>query len=94
MINRTNVLLGNEWPCPVYEKRLTRNDFTMDLAQAGIALKCRCGASMAADMNDIQFGDKGRARISGRDIRCPRCGAIYRTGERLKYHLVRIESKF
>ena len=66
----------------------------MDLAQAGIALKCRCGASMAADMNDIQFGDKGRARISGRDIRCSRCGAIYRTGERLKYHLVRIEGKF
>jgi hypothetical protein len=71
-----------------------RNDFIMDLAQAGIALKCRCGTSMAADMDDIQFDDRGRVRISGQDIRCPRCGAIYRRGERLKYHLVRIEGKF
>ena len=70
------------------------NDFAMDLAQAGIALRCRCGAGMAADMNDIQFGDKGRVRISGRDIRCSRCGAIHRVGERLKYRLVRIEGKF
>jgi len=66
----------------------------MDLAQAGIALKCRCGASMAAEMDGIQFGDRGRVRISGRDIRCARCGAIYREGERLKYRLVRIEGKF
>ena len=70
------------------------NGHVMDLAQAGIALKCRCGASMAADMMGIQFSDKGRVRISGRDIRCPLCGAIYREGERLKYRLVRIESKF
>jgi len=66
----------------------------MDLARVGIALKCRCGANMAADMVDIQFSDKGRVRISGRDIRCSRCGAIYRQGERLKYRLVRIENKF
>ncbi|MGD8805496.1 MAG: hypothetical protein PVH65_06575 [Chloroflexota bacterium] len=45
-------------------------------------------------MDDIQFGDKGRVRISGRDVRCPRCGAIYRQGERLKYRLVRMEGKF
>ncbi len=70
------------------------NGYVMDLAQAGIALKCRCGASMAADMTGIQFDDRGRVRISGRDIRCPICGAIYREGERLKYRLVRIESKF
>ena len=70
------------------------NGHVMDLAQAGIALKCRCGASMAADMMGIQFSDKGRVRISGQDSRCPICGAIYREGERLKYRLVRIESKF
>ena len=70
------------------------NSYVMDLAQAGIALKCRCGASMAADTMDIQFSDKGRVRISGRDIRCPLCGAVYRKGERLKYQLVRIGSKF
>ena len=70
------------------------NGSRMDLAQAGIALKCRCGASMAAGMDDIQFGDKGRVRISCQDIRCSICGAIYREGERLKYRLVRIEGKF
>jgi len=75
-------------------RRFTRNDLIMDLARAGIALQCRCGATMAADMDNIQFGDKGRVRISGRDIRCSRCGAIYRQGERLKYRLVRIEGKF
>ncbi|UCG24821.1 MAG: hypothetical protein JSW55_02140 [Chloroflexota bacterium] len=68
--------------------------YIMDLAQAGIALKCRCGANMAADMIGIQFHDRGQVRISGQAVRCSVCGAIYREGERLKYRLVRIESKF
>ena len=66
----------------------------MNLVQAGIALKCRCGASMGADMIGVQFNDRGLVKISGEPVRCPVCGAIYRRGERLKYRLVRIEGKF
>jgi hypothetical protein len=65
----------------------------MNLAQAGIALKCLCGANMAAEMVGVLFADKGRVKISGQPVRCQVCGAIYRRGERLKYRLVRIEGK-
>jgi hypothetical protein len=59
----------------------------MNLAQAGIALKCLCGANMASDMANVQFHDKGRVKVGGRPVHCQRCGAIYRYGERLKYRL-------
>ncbi len=65
----------------------------MNLVQAGIALKCRCGANMAADIGGVLFDDRGQIKISGEPIRCERCGAIYRRGERLKYRLVRIEGR-
>jgi hypothetical protein len=65
----------------------------MNLARAGIALKCLCGADMACDMVDVLFDDKGRVKISGKPIRCPVCGAIHRHGERLRYRLVQAETK-
>lgn len=65
----------------------------MNVAQAGIALKCRCGANISADMFGILFDDRGRVKISDHPLRCQTCGAIYRRGERLLYRLVRIESK-
>jgi hypothetical protein len=61
----------------------------MDLAQAGIAIRCHCGANMATDMANVLFDDKGRVKIGRQPIRCPACGAIYRYGEHLKYGLVR-----
>jgi hypothetical protein len=63
----------------------------MNLAQAGIALKCLCGADMASDMADVLFHDKGQVKISGRPVHCQRCGAVYKYGERLKYRLVSID---
>lgn len=63
----------------------------MDLAQAGIALRCHCGSDMSCDMALVQFDDRGCVRVGRQPIRCPVCGAIYRFGERLKYRLVRIE---
>jgi hypothetical protein len=65
----------------------------MNLAQAGIALKCHCGSNMGAEMMGVLFDDRGQVKISGQSIRCRVCGAIYRRGERLKYRLVRIEAK-
>lgn len=65
----------------------------MNLAQAGIALKCRCGADMAADMAQVLFDDKGRVKVSTGSIRCQVCGARYHPGERLKYRLVQIEGQ-
>ena len=65
----------------------------MNLAQAGIALKCRCGANITAEMIGILFDDRGRVKISDQPLRCQSCGAIYRRGERLRYRLVRIENK-
>ena len=65
----------------------------MELAQAGIAIKCRCGANMAADMIGILFDDRGQVKISGEPVRCGLCGAIYRRGERLRYRLVGLKGK-
>lgn len=64
----------------------------MDLAQAGIALRCRCGANIAADIIGVLFDDRGRVKISDQPVRCQSCGAIYRKGERLQYRLVRMEN--
>jgi len=64
----------------------------MNLAQAGIALKCRCGATMTADIIGVLFDDRGRVKISDQPLRCQLCGAIYRRGERLQYRLVRMEN--
>jgi hypothetical protein len=63
----------------------------MNLSQAGIALKCRCGATISADMYGLLFDDRGRVKISSQSIRCQTCGAIYRRGERLAYQLVRMD---
>jgi len=71
---------------------LTRMKLSMDLSKAGIALKCRCGATINTDMFGILFDDRGRVKISGNSLRCQTCGAIYRSGERLLYHLVRQEN--
>jgi hypothetical protein len=60
----------------------------MQLDQVGIALACRCGANMSANIAEILFNDKGRVKISGKRIQCANCGAIYRNGERLKYKLL------
>lgn len=65
----------------------------MDLDQAGIALKCRCGAIMVSDMAGVLFEDKGRIKINKDSVRCGSCGAIYRRGERLKYTLVKMENR-
>lgn len=63
----------------------------MNLSQAGIALKCRCGATMNAEMFSILFDDRGRVKVNDQPLRCHKCGAIYRRGERLAYQLVRKE---
>ncbi len=60
----------------------------MDLGEAGIVLKCLCGASMDSDMVNVLFDDRGRVKIGRQLVRCPACGAIYRYGERVKYELV------
>jgi hypothetical protein len=60
----------------------------MDSDQLGIALACRCGANMSANLAGILFGDRGRVKISGSPVHCQACGAIYRRGERLKYRLL------
>lgn len=65
----------------------------MELAQAGIALRCHCGSNMGADMVSVLFEDRGQVKINGQPIQCQVCGAIYRRGERLKYRLVQIERK-
>ena len=59
----------------------------MQLDQAGIFLKCRCGATLAAEIDQVRFDDRGRIRVGVQSIRCPVCGAIYHNGERLKYRL-------
>lgn len=64
----------------------------MNLSQAGIALKCRCGATINTDMYGILFDDRGRVKISNQPVRCQTCGAIYRPGERLLYQLVRSDN--
>lgn len=64
----------------------------MNLAQAGIALKCRCGADISAEMIGVLFDDRGHVKISDQPLRCRSCGAIYRRGERLRYRLVRIDN--
>jgi hypothetical protein len=64
----------------------------MNLARAGIAVKCRCGASIACEMAHVLFDDKGHVKIGNHPIRCPVCGAIYHYGERLKYGFVPIGS--
>jgi len=64
----------------------------MNLTQAGIVLKCRCGGNMACEMVNVRFDDKGRVKVGGRPIRCPVCGAIYRYGERLSYRLVGVDT--
>jgi hypothetical protein len=68
-------------------------DQMMNLAQAGIILKCRCGAKIAADMIGVLFDDRGCVKVNDQPIRCQVCGAVYRRGERLKYNLGMIESK-
>ncbi len=60
----------------------------MNSDQLGIALTCQCGANMSADLAGILFDDRGRVKISGTSVKCHTCGAIYRTGERLKYRLL------
>ena len=70
----------------------THMRLVMDLARAGIALKCRCGANITTDIVSVLFDDRGRVKISDQPLRCQSCGAIYRRGERLKYRLVRMEN--
>jgi len=60
----------------------------MNSNQVGIALACKCGANMSANLAGILFGDRGRVKISGSPVHCHTCGAIYRRGERLKYRLL------
>jgi hypothetical protein len=66
----------------------------LDLAQAGIFLKCLCGAQVTADIVGVLFEDRGQVKIGEKPVRCQVCGAVYRKGERLKYRLVRVESLF
>jgi hypothetical protein len=61
----------------------------MQLTQAGIFLKCRCGANLVADIAQVRFGDHGRITVGVQPLRCPVCGAVYRLGERLSYRLAR-----
>jgi hypothetical protein len=65
----------------------------MNLVEAGIVLKCLCGAGMNSDMVNVLFDDRGRVKIGRQSIRCPACGAIYRYGERIKYQLVPMDIK-
>ena len=64
----------------------------MNLDQAGIFLRCLCGAQMTADIIGVLFEDRGQVKVGENSVRCQVCGAVYRKGERLKYRLVRVES--
>ena len=66
----------------------------MNLDQAGIFLKCLCGAHMTADIVGVLFEDRGQVKVGDKSVRCQVCGAVYRKGERLKYRLVRVESLY
>lgn len=66
----------------------------MNLDQAGISLKCRCGAHMNADIVEVLFEDRGQVKVGEKSVRCQLCGAVYRKGERLKYRLVSVESLY
>ncbi|MGH2536996.1 MAG: hypothetical protein ACRDHL_06360 [Candidatus Promineifilaceae bacterium] len=59
----------------------------MELKAVGITLQCLCGANMTAECEQMQFEDRGVARIGRGQVGCPRCGARYRQGERLRYRL-------
>ena len=65
----------------------------MDLVEAGIVLKCLCGAGMNSDLANVLFDDRGKVKVGRQTIRCTVCGAIYRHGERLKYELAPMEMK-
>jgi hypothetical protein len=65
----------------------------MDLIEAGIVLKCLCGAGMNSDMVNVLFDDRGRVKVGRQPINCSVCGAIFRQGERLKYELAPMEMK-
>ena len=66
----------------------------MNLLQAGIAIRCQCGAYMSVDMMAVLFYDRGVVKINNCSIRCQVCDAMYWHGERLKYRLVKVEENY